>query len=138
MGEIRTARPGHDYLKKIRIKTMEEKEFTIPSREEVKLRRLQRRLDIRDRKIEGLKRKVARLERALAWRTVDLETLTRNLGETVQQALCNVRMIPVGGLTRNGRILGIQELPPVPKEGLEGATLSPGVFPADQPAHKTV
>lgn len=70
-----------------------------------------KRLARRDRKIAGLKRKVERLEHALAWRTVDLESLTHNLRREVQDALCNVRMIPVGGPSNANRIVEVRNIP---------------------------
>ena len=63
----------------------------------VVVQRLVRRLERRDRRIAGLERKIRRLESALSWRTIDLESLSRNVRREVQDALCNVRMIPVFG-----------------------------------------
>ena len=67
----------------------------------VAYQRLVRRIEQRDRKIAGLQRKIKRLEEALTWRTIDLESLSRNIRREVQDALCNVRMIPVFGGTRD-------------------------------------
>ena len=73
--------------------------------------RLIRRLEQRDRKIAGLERKIKRLEKALAWRTIDLESLSRNVRREVQDALCNVRMIPVFGGTRDKVITEVRNTP---------------------------
>lgn len=81
------------------------------SLEEITHQRLIRRIEKRDKRIEGLERKVKKLEEALAWRTLDLESLTDNLHQTVQDALCNVRMIPVGALTQNNRIVEVRDIP---------------------------
>ena len=83
--------------------------------------RLVRRLDQRDRKIAGLERKVARLEKALAWRTLDLESLSNNVRREVQDALCNVRMIPVSGGIKTSRIMEVRDIPANAK-GLPPAT----------------
>jgi multidrug resistance efflux pump len=66
-----------------------------PTPTEITLERANRRIQRRDRKIAGLQRKIQRLENALAWRTIDLESLSRNVRREVQDALCNVRMIPI-------------------------------------------
>ena len=68
-----------------------------PSKEEIIRGRLVRKIERRDRIIEGLNKKVQRLESELAVRTLDLESLSHNLRREVQHALCNVRMIPVFG-----------------------------------------
>jgi multidrug resistance efflux pump len=66
-----------------------------PTPNEIRLERANRRIQRRDRKIAGLQREIKRLENALAWRTIDLESLSRNIRNEVQMALCNVRMIPI-------------------------------------------
>lgn len=73
--------------------------------------RRDRRLARRDKRIAGLERKIQRLERALALRTLDLESLSRNIRAEVQNALCNVRMIPVGGPHRNRVITEVRNIP---------------------------
>ena len=73
--------------------------------------RLVRRLEQRDRRIAGLERKIQRLEKALAWRTIDLESLSKNIRREVQDALCNVRMIPVGGITKTSKIVEVRDSP---------------------------
>jgi hypothetical protein len=57
--------------------------------------RLTRRIQRRDKRIAGLERKIQQLESALATRTLDLGSLSRNIRREVQDALCNVRFIPV-------------------------------------------
>ena len=78
---------------------------------EVVQRRLVRRLERRDRRIAGLERKIRRLEEALSWRTIDLESLSRNVRREVQDALCNVRMIPVFGGKRDQVITEVRNSP---------------------------
>lgn len=77
------------------------------SREEIIIGRLQRKLEQRDRKIAGLEQKVQQLSEALAWRTIDLECLSRNVRQEVQDALCNVRLIPVHGLAGAQQIVEV-------------------------------
>ena len=77
----------------------------------VAVQRLVRRLERRDRRIAGLERKIRRLEEALSWRTIDLESLSRNIRLEVQHALCNVRMIPVFGGTRDRVIAEVKTSP---------------------------
>ena len=77
----------------------------------VDYQRLVRRLEQRDRKIAGLGRKIERLEEALTWRTIDLESLSRNVRREVQDALCNVRMIPVFGGSRDKVITEVRNTP---------------------------
>lgn len=73
--------------------------------------RLARRIEKRDLKIAGLERKIKRLEEALTWRTIDLECLSRNVRREVQDALCNVRMIPVFGGARDKVITEVRNTP---------------------------
>ncbi len=62
--------------------------------------RLARKIEKRDRRIAGLERRVQSLESALAVRSgdavvVDSTRLKRDITRAVQEALCNVRMIPM-------------------------------------------
>jgi multidrug resistance efflux pump len=82
-----------------------------PTQNEIRLERANRRIERRDRKIAGLQRKIERLENALAWRTIDLESVTRNVHDAVQRALCNVRMIPIHGWTRDQVIAEVRTIP---------------------------
>lgn len=77
----------------------------------VAVQRLVRRLERRDRRIAGLERKIRRLEEALSWRTIDLESLSRNVRLEVQHALCNVRMIPVHDHLTTGQIVEVKTTP---------------------------
>jgi len=70
--------------------------------------RMQKKIDSRNRKIEGMARKIDTLEATLAWRNIDLESISRNLKQEVENALCNVRMIPVGGMSKTSKILEIR------------------------------
>lgn len=74
------------------------------TREEIRLMRKIRR---RDKRIAGLERRVRLLERKLVDRTLDLGNLSRNIRREVQDALCNVRMIPVHA--RDKLIVSIKE-----------------------------
>jgi multidrug resistance efflux pump len=82
-----------------------------PTQNEIRLERANRRIERRDRKIAGLQREIKRLENALAWRTIDLESVTRNMHDAVQRALCNVRMIPIHGWTRDQVIAEVRTIP---------------------------
>ena len=73
--------------------------------------RLVRRLERRDKRIAGLERKIQKLEEALSWRSMDLESLSRNVRREVQDALCNVRMIPVHGLSSMNQIVEVKTTP---------------------------
>lgn len=69
--------------------------------------RLRRKLAKRDARIAGLQRRCLSLEVALASRALDVATLTRDVERAVQRALCNVRMIPVLGVSGSDRIVEI-------------------------------
>ena len=56
-------------------KTMEPPQESNTQRAAVAHQRLNRRLNRRDKRIAGLERKIQQLENALAWRTMDLESL---------------------------------------------------------------
>jgi hypothetical protein len=73
--------------------------------------RLVRRLERRDKRIAGLERKIKQLENALAWRSIDLESLSRNVRREVVDALCNVRMIPIHGGNRDQVIAEVRTIP---------------------------
>ena len=82
-----------------------------PTPNEIRLERANRRIERRDRKIAGLQRKIELLENALAWRSMDLESLSRNVRREVVDALCNVRMIPIHGGTRDQVIAEVRTIP---------------------------
>lgn len=65
--------------------------------------RLRRKLEKRDKKISGLKRRIADLEHSLA-----VKNMTINVTKAVQDALCNVRMIPVLGLGKSDLIIEVK------------------------------
>lgn len=65
------------------------------------INRLLRRIQKRDKRIAGLERRIQLLERKLVDRTLDLGNLSRNIKKEVQDALCNVRMIPVHASLRD-------------------------------------
>lgn len=83
-----------------------------PSPHEVALGRLNRKLARRDEKIKGLEKRVAQLEAALSSRSLDLSYLRNELhlelAHTVQNALCNVRMIPVFPLGGERKIVEVR------------------------------
>jgi len=72
------------------------------------VRRLRHKLKKRDEKIAGLKRRVAALESALATQSLEMQRLPRDVTRAVQEALCNVRMIPVLGVGKNARIVKVE------------------------------
>ena len=74
--------------------------------------RLLRRIDRKDKKIAALEKKIQKLETALSWRTIDLESVTRNVHDAVQRAMCNVRMIPVHGGIRDSKIVDVRSISP--------------------------
>lgn len=77
--------------------------------------RLRRKLKERDQKIAGMKRRISALEHALATRTMDLESLSRNVERAVVRALCNVRMIPALGVGQSAKILEVRAIDPPPR-----------------------
>lgn len=77
---------------------------------QVKLDRLQRKLDKKDIKIEGLNKRIKELERLLIYHKLNLTT--KNIENAVQHALCNVRMIPVLGFGKDSSIVEIRHIKP--------------------------
>lgn len=71
----------------------------LPTPHEIELGRLKRKLQKRDEKIKGLEKRLALMEKALSSRSLDLSyirnELAKEITHSVQDALCNVRMIPV-------------------------------------------
>lgn len=78
------------------------------------IERLRRKLEKRDEKIAGFKRRIADLEHALAVKDVEVKRLPRDVTRAVQEALCNVRMIPVLGIGNDARILEVKSSTPNP------------------------
>lgn len=70
--------------------------------------RQRRRVAARDKKIAGLKRRIADLEHALAVKDIEVKRLPRDVTRAVQEALCNVRMIPVLGVGGDTRIVEVR------------------------------
>ena len=75
---------------------------------DLEVSRLRRKLAKRDEKIAGMKRRIQELEHALAVKDVEAKRLPRDVTRAVQEALCNVRMIPVMGIGKSARILEVK------------------------------
>ena len=73
---------------------------------EIKEYRLRRKIESRDRKIAGLERRIKALERMATSRG----DLPRDVERAVQRALCNVRMIPVMGLSGSNRVVEVRAI----------------------------
>lgn len=73
-----------------------------------RVRRLLLKLEKRDQRIAGLERRVAMLESALATKDIDSKRLPLDVTRAVQQALSNVRLVPIIGLTKNARIVEVK------------------------------
>lgn len=78
--------------------------------------RLRNKLTKRDNKIAGLRRHVAQLEHALVVKDLEVKRLPRDITRAVQEALCNVRMIPVHGIGGGDKIVEIKHME-APKNG---------------------
>ena len=81
-----------------------EYERSLKTEYEKSLKKIMKKLNSRDRKIAGLQRKVRLLESELAMRTIDLP---KNIRRSVEEALCNVRMVPVLGILHDRRIVNL-------------------------------
>lgn len=75
---------------------------------DVTVARLRRKLLQRDSRIAGLMRRVADLESALALKDFETKRIPRDVVRAVQEALCNVRMIPVLGIGKDARIMEVK------------------------------
>lgn len=80
---------------------------------ELVLQRLRKKLAKRDRRIEGMRRYIQRLERMLGPAMTDnLDMLSpnvqRQLIAAVQRAMANVRLIPVIGLRSDDRVVRVE------------------------------
>lgn len=71
--------------------------------------RLLKRIAQRDRRIAGMARRIADLEHALAVEDVEIKRLPRDVTRAVQEAMCNVRMIPVLGIGSNDKIIEVRD-----------------------------
>jgi predicted RNase H-like nuclease (RuvC/YqgF family) len=88
--------------------------------DEIKIKRLQRKLDQRKDRIAGLERRIAKLESSLALRSgdavvVNAATLRRDIEAAVTEALCNVRMIPVHNISAQRRIVEVRSIKETPE-----------------------
>lgn len=75
---------------------------------DIKIRRLLRKIEKRDKRNAGLLNRISQLESALATKDVEIKRLPREVARAVQEALCNVRMIPVLGVGKNARIIEVK------------------------------
>lgn len=73
----------------------------------VQFARLRRKLAQRDKRIAGMQSRIATLESRLATKDVEAQRATRDVTKAVQDALCNVRLIPILGM-RGSRIVEVQ------------------------------
>lgn len=76
------------------------------------VRRLRAKLEQRDRRIAGLTRRIAALEAALASKALSVTHMRWDVAHAVQDALCNVRMIPVHGVGKNAKIVEVKATDP--------------------------
>lgn len=72
-----------------------------------KIKRLKRKLEKRDRRIAALEHRIMLLENQIATKDLQAKRLPLDVTRAVQEALCNVRMIPVLGVGKNARILDV-------------------------------
>lgn len=75
---------------------------------EITMMRLRRKIKRRDARIAGLQRHISMLESALATKDLEAKRLPSDIVRAVQEALCNVRMIPVLGVGSKAKIVEIQ------------------------------
>lgn len=78
--------------------------------------RWRRKLAQRDRRIAGLERELAAARTALALQAMKLGRLPIDVERAVQRALCNVRMIPVLGLSSSDRIVEVRAEKTIPSQ----------------------
>lgn len=88
--------------------TEQEKKAAAEPPRDCRVMRLRRKLERRDRKIAGLKKRVADLEMLLATREIAARRLPLDVARAVQDALCNIRMIPVHGVGKGDRIVEVK------------------------------
>lgn len=70
--------------------------------------RLRRKLKERDQRIAGLERRIAQLETALANKDFEVRRLPIEVTRAVQEALCNVRLIPALGIGKTNKIIEVK------------------------------
>lgn len=85
------------------------------------VRRLRAKLEQRDRRIVGLTRRIAALEAALASKALSATHMRWEVTRAVQDALCNVRMIPVYGVGKMEKIVEVKATTLPPNAELNGA-----------------
>jgi hypothetical protein len=71
---------------------------------------LRRKLAKRERRIAGMQRRINELEITLSLHVTRMERLPERVTKAVQDALCNVRLIPVSGVGRMDKIVEIREI----------------------------
>jgi hypothetical protein len=76
--------------------------------EGIKLCRMQKKIDKRDRKIAALEKEIRELKSALCVHSLMIKKIPVDVTKAVQSALCNVRMIPIIGVGGSDRIIDIQ------------------------------
>lgn len=72
------------------------------------IKSLRRKLAKRERRIAGMERRIHQLERALAMHVMRIDRLPKTVATAVQEALCNVRLIPVSGVGRTDKIVSVR------------------------------
>lgn len=72
------------------------------------IKQLERKLRKREKHIEGMRREIERLQRSLAMHALRVQSIPSDVERAVQNALCNVRMIPVRGAMGSDRIVEVK------------------------------
>jgi predicted RNase H-like nuclease (RuvC/YqgF family) len=75
---------------------------------EVQRLRLKRKLEQRDRRIKALQERISELQYMLVTKDMEIKRLPRDVTRAVQEALCNVRMIPILGIGGDKKIVEIK------------------------------
>ena len=75
---------------------------------EVQRLRLKRKLEQRDRRIKALQERISELQYMLVTKAMEIKRLPRDVTRAVQEALCNVRMIPILGIGGDKKIVEIK------------------------------
>ena len=75
---------------------------------EVQSLRLKRKLEQRDRRIKALQERISELQYMLVTKDMEIKRLPRDVTRAVQEALCNVRMIPILGIGGDKKIVEIK------------------------------
>ncbi len=75
---------------------------------EVQRLRLKRKLEQRDRRIKALQERISELQYMLVTEDMEIKRLPRDVTRAVQEALCNVRMIPILGIGGDKKIVEIK------------------------------